>query len=74
MNNAEYYGHDGPIQVKTNIFPLLDVWLEAGKELGYQIADPNDFQKEGVENIIKEKKSFSKLNVIRFRASESWST
>lgn len=45
--STEYYGNDGPIPVKTNMIPLLDVWFDAARELGYQVADPNGFQQEG---------------------------
>lgn len=31
----------------TSELPILDLWLEAGRELGYDIADPNGFQREG---------------------------
>lgn len=45
--SIEYYGHDGPIVVNTNDIPMIDLWLEAGKELEYNIGDPNGFQREG---------------------------
>lgn len=43
----EFYGNDGPIIVNSNIVPVLDLWLEAGNELGYSVGDPNGFQREG---------------------------
>lgn len=39
---------DGPIEVNTSMVPILDLWLEAGLELGYEIGDPNGFQREGI--------------------------
>lgn len=33
--------------MNTNIVPILDLWLEAGSELGYPSGDPNGFQREG---------------------------
>lgn len=45
--NVEYYGHDGPLHINTSIVPILDLWLEAGRELEYDIGDPNGFQREG---------------------------
>lgn len=45
--SIDFYGHDGPIEVNTSVVPILDLWLEAGLELGYDIHDPNGFQREG---------------------------
>lgn len=47
MNQTEYYGHDGPIMVNTSVLPILDLWMQAGSELGYETHDPNGFQREG---------------------------
>lgn len=33
--------------VNTTIVPIIDSWLEAGRELGYESHDPNGFQREG---------------------------
>lgn len=44
---AEYYGHDGPVMVDSSNIPILDLWFQAGNELGYSPVDPNGFQSEG---------------------------
>lgn len=49
--SLEYYGQDGPILVNTTIVPYLDLWLQAGRELGHTVGDPNAFQREGNVNI-----------------------
>jgi hypothetical protein len=41
-----YYGNGGPIEVDTNVVPILPLWFAAGKELGFPIEDPNGFQVE----------------------------
>ncbi|XP_037036059.1 oxygen-dependent choline dehydrogenase 1-like [Bradysia coprophila] len=46
-DSDDYYGNDGPIEVYTSELPILGTWLEAGRELGYEIGDPNGFQREG---------------------------
>lgn len=48
MLTPDNYGNDGPVIVKTNMIPLLDVWFDAGEELGYEVANPNGFQQEGL--------------------------
>ncbi len=45
--SIEFYGNDGPIEINTSVVPVLDLWLEAGLEMGYDIGDPNGFQREG---------------------------
>lgn len=43
----EFYGKDGPIMVNSNDdAPILDLWFDAGNELGYPVGDPNGFQRE----------------------------
>ncbi|KAG4076679.1 hypothetical protein HA402_001966 [Bradysia odoriphaga] len=43
----EFYGKDGPIMVNSNHdVPILDLWFDAGNELGYSVGDPNGFQRE----------------------------
>ncbi|XP_035713465.1 glucose dehydrogenase [FAD, quinone] [Folsomia candida] len=48
--NQRGYGYDifsiGPISVTTSSGPTLEMWLAAGRELGFQAADPNAFQIE----------------------------
>ncbi|KAG4079688.1 hypothetical protein HA402_009074 [Bradysia odoriphaga] len=46
-DSDDYYGNDGPIEVHTSELPILDLWLEAAKELEQDIGDPNAFQREG---------------------------
>lgn len=43
----EYYGVNGPIIVNSTHVPMLDLWLNAGQELGYTVGDPNGYQREG---------------------------
>ncbi|KAJ6630515.1 Glucose dehydrogenase [FAD, quinone] [Pseudolycoriella hygida] len=52
-DNNEYYGNDGPIEIHTSVLPVLDLWMEAASELGYEFDDPNGFQRE----------SFTPMNV-----------
>lgn len=42
------YGYDGPIVVDNHRNAIIDTWFEVGRELGYQIFDPNGFQQEGL--------------------------
>ncbi|ODM99903.1 Glucose dehydrogenase [FAD, quinone] [Orchesella cincta] len=49
-NNSPYHGKNGPLHVeKLRFAPGLETWLEAGKELGYDIIDPNGFQRVGLQ-------------------------
>ncbi|KAJ6635171.1 4-pyridoxate dehydrogenase [Pseudolycoriella hygida] len=61
VEGDEYYGNDGPIMVSASSSPVLDLWLEAGVELGYEIGDPNGFQHE----------SFAPLNVAMRKGKRS---
>lgn len=49
--SSDYYGNDGPIGVYTSELPVLDLWMEAARELGYDIGDPNGYQREGTTMI-----------------------
>ena len=43
----ENHGGDGPLSIEHPEFsPMVEHWLSAGKELGYEVKDPNFFQKE----------------------------
>lgn len=33
--------------VNTSVLPIHEVWMQAGRELGYDVHDPNGFQREG---------------------------
>jgi choline dehydrogenase len=44
-NNDDYYGKDGPIIVDTNVVPMLPMWFEAGRELGFPQDDPSAMQR-----------------------------
>ncbi|XP_021964839.1 oxygen-dependent choline dehydrogenase [Folsomia candida] len=48
-NRGRYYGTDGPIVVQSVEFPILPIWFEAGRELGYKIGDPNGYQTESFQ-------------------------
>lgn len=63
--HPEYYGNDGPIHINTSIVPVLDLWFEAGRELGYDIGDPNGFQRQG-NTLIQKKDYFGSSNVQMF--------
>ena len=54
------YGHDGPLHVDTDITDFVPVWLQAGRELGYDVADPNARQRE----------SFTPVNMMEFRGQK----
>ncbi|ODM86531.1 Oxygen-dependent choline dehydrogenase, partial [Orchesella cincta] len=47
------YGHDGLITTDTDTPPFLPVWFDVGRELGYQIGDPNGYQKESFTPMAK---------------------
>ncbi|CAL8130308.1 unnamed protein product [Orchesella dallaii] len=49
----EYYGHNGPITVDTDTPPFLPIWFEVAKELGYEIGDPNGYQRESFAPLAK---------------------
>ncbi|ODM95746.1 Oxygen-dependent choline dehydrogenase [Orchesella cincta] len=49
----ENYGHEGPITVDTDTPPFLPIWFDIGRELGFEIADPNGFQKESFAPMAK---------------------
>ncbi|XP_021956369.1 glucose dehydrogenase [FAD, quinone] [Folsomia candida] len=41
---AEYYGQGGPLTVDTHMPAFFPIWADAGRELGYPVADPNALQ------------------------------
>jgi choline dehydrogenase len=43
---SRYYGTDGPIQVQSQDVPILPIWFDAGRELGFNVGDPNGYQRE----------------------------
>ncbi|CAL8130342.1 unnamed protein product [Orchesella dallaii] len=49
----ENYGHEGPITVDTDTPPFLPIWFDVARELGYEIGDPNGFQKESFTPMAK---------------------
>ncbi|XP_035702746.1 oxygen-dependent choline dehydrogenase [Folsomia candida] len=46
---AEYYGVGGPLTVETVQDPILQSWFQAGRELGFNVSDPNGRQTEGIQ-------------------------
>lgn len=41
-NPENFHGTDGPLTIESNRFaPLKEEWMEVGKELGYEVKDPN---------------------------------
>jgi choline dehydrogenase len=50
--NSGYHGQEGPIIVEDlHITPLVDAFLEAGKDLGYDVIDINGERQIGFSNI-----------------------
>jgi len=47
---TELHGSNGPVHVESARFaPMLEHWLNAGKDLGYDIVDLNGYQTEGIK-------------------------
>ncbi|KAG4071087.1 hypothetical protein HA402_013401 [Bradysia odoriphaga] len=46
-NLEDFYGTNGPLTIDSNHSPMIPMWFEAGRELGFESGDPNGFQKEG---------------------------
>lgn len=45
---AYFHGKNGPLHIeKLRFAPGLEYWLEAGKEMGYKVIDPNGYQRIG---------------------------
>ncbi|OXA48940.1 Oxygen-dependent choline dehydrogenase [Folsomia candida] len=63
FKNESFHGTGGPLTISTSDFaPLLRPWLEAAKEMGFHVEDPNAMQSKGfsqVENTIKNGKRCS---------------
>lgn len=64
MYNSDNYGYDGPIVVDNHRNAIIDTWFEVGRELGYQILDPNGFQQEGLFRVYGVFTEGVKINVI----------
>ncbi|CAL8130334.1 unnamed protein product [Orchesella dallaii] len=61
-DHVENYGHQGPITVDTDTPPFLPIWFKAGKELGYNVGDPNAFQRESFTTVAKAIKKGQRSN------------
>ena len=44
---VDQHGKNGPIHIESGFSPMIPIWYEAGKILGYTVGDPNGPQKEG---------------------------
>lgn len=49
--SLEFYGTNGPLTIDSNHSPMIPMWFEAGRELGFETGDPNGFQREGIYEI-----------------------
>lgn len=48
MHLESFHGTGGPLTISTSDFaPLLRPWLEAAKEMGFHVEDPNAMQSKG---------------------------
>lgn len=48
-----YHGKGGPLKIdSTNTFPLTDLWLQAGRQMGLNETDPNGEIMEGEVSVL----------------------